>query len=78
MTSLPAAQFGLVDRGTIAPGMWADLVIFEPDGIVDRATYEDPFQPAAGIRHVVVNGRAVIRNGDATPTLPGRVLRNGR
>jgi N-acyl-D-amino-acid deacylase len=68
----------LADRGTIATGMWADLVVFEPDGIVDRATYENPFQAAAGIRHVVVNGRAVIRNGEPTTTLPGRVLRNGR
>ncbi len=78
MTSLPAAQFGLAGRGSIAPGAWADLVIFEPDGIVDRATYERPFVAAAGIRHVVVNGRAVIRNGEFTRALPGRVLRNGR
>jgi N-acyl-D-amino-acid deacylase len=78
MTSLPAAQFGIAGRGEIALGKWADLVVFEPDGIVDRATYENPFVPAAGIRHVVVNGRAVIRNGDFTHVFPGRVLRNGR
>jgi N-acyl-D-amino-acid deacylase len=78
MTSLPAAQFGLAERGTIETGNWADLVVFEPDGIADRATYENPFVPSAGIRHVVVNGRAVIRNGEVTRALPGRVLRNGR
>lgn len=78
MTSLPAAQFGIAERGEIALGKWADLVVFEPDGIADRATYENPFVPAAGIRHVVVNGRAVIRNGEVTRSLPGRVLRNGR
>jgi N-acyl-D-amino-acid deacylase len=78
MTSLPAAQFGLAGRGAIATGNWADLVVFEPDGIVDRATYENPFVASAGIVHVVVNGRAVIRNGEATRARPGRVLRNGR
>lgn len=78
MTSLPAAQFGLAGRGTIAVGGWADLVVFDPETIADRATYENPFVASAGIRHVVVNGRAVIRNGDCTQALPGRVLRNGR
>ncbi len=78
MTSLPAAQFGIAGRGSIAPGNWADLAVFAPGEIADRATYENPFAAAAGIRHVVVNGRAVIRNGEVTRALPGRVLRNGR
>jgi N-acyl-D-amino-acid deacylase len=78
MTSLPAAQFGIDRRGTIAPGMYADLVVFEADAIADRATYERPFVASAGIRDVVVNGRAVIRNGTSTRALPGRVLRGGR
>jgi N-acyl-D-amino-acid deacylase len=78
MTSLPAAQFGLAGRGHIALGNWADLVVFDPRTIADRATYENPFAASAGIRHVVVNGRAVIRNGEVTRALPGRVLRNGR
>ncbi len=78
MTSLPAAQFGLAGRGSIALGNCADLVVFDADTIADRATYENPFVSAAGIRHVVVNGRAVIRNGEVTRALPGRVLRNGR
>lgn len=78
MTSLPAAQFGLAGRGSVTLGNWADIVVFDADTIADRATYENPFVAAAGIRHVVVNGRAVIRNGEVTRALPGRVLRNGR
>ena len=78
MTSLPAAQFGLVQRGRIEVGNWADLVVFDPNAIIDRATYDDPFLAPAGIRSVVVNGRAVIRNGEFTRAYPGRVLRNGR
>jgi N-acyl-D-amino-acid deacylase len=53
------------------------LVVFQSDEILDRASYEQPFVPPAGIVHVVVNGRAVIRNGEFTRALPGRVLRNG-
>lgn len=78
MTSLPAAQFGLHDRGAVALGKWADLVVFKTDEIVDRATYEQPAVPSAGIRDVIVNGRAVIRDGEFTHALPGRVLRAGR
>ena len=78
MTSLPAAQFGLHERGTIAPGMHADLVVFDVDRVVDRATYEQPFAPPDGIRDVFVNGGAVLRAGEPTGARPGRVLRNGR
>jgi N-acyl-D-amino-acid deacylase len=78
MTSLAATQFGLAGRGCIAAENWADLVVFEPDVIADRATYENPFVASAGIRHVFVNGRAVIRDGEYSRALPGRVLRNGR
>jgi N-acyl-D-amino-acid deacylase len=78
MTSLPAALFGLRDRGTIAIGNHADLVVFDPDRIVDRATYERPFAAPDGIRDVFVNGSAVLRNGQLTGARPGRVLRNGR
>jgi N-acyl-D-aspartate/D-glutamate deacylase len=77
MTSLPAELFGLRDRGTIAPGMHADLVIFDPEHVVDRATYEQPFAAPEGIRDVYVNGRAVLRDGALTGARPGRVLRNG-
>jgi N-acyl-D-amino-acid deacylase len=78
MTSLPARQFGIADRGTIVPGAWADLVVFRADAFVDRATYERPFAAPAGIREVIVNGRAVIAGGEPTGARPGRVLRNGR
>ena len=78
MTSLPAAQFGLHDRGTIVPGSHADLVVFDEARIVDRATYEAPFVPPDGVRDVYVNGRAVVRSGSVTGARPGRVLRNGR
>jgi N-acyl-D-amino-acid deacylase len=78
MTSLPADLFGLAGRGRIALGAPADLVVFDPQAIVDRATYERPFQPPAGIRHVFVNGIAVLNDGAYTGARPGRVLRGGR
>ncbi|HUT73445.1 MAG TPA: D-aminoacylase [Armatimonadota bacterium] len=75
LTSLPARRLGLEDRGIIRRGAYADLVLFDPDRIADRATYDDPIQPPAGIRGVWVNGRAVARDGELTGALPGRVLR---
>ncbi len=78
MTALPAQLFGLHERGTIGPGMHADLVTFDPERVVDRATYEQPFAVPEGIRDVYVNGRAVLRDGALTGARPGRVLRNGR
>jgi N-acyl-D-amino-acid deacylase len=78
MTSLPATLFGLRERGTIALGMHADLVVFDPERVVDRATYEHPFVRPDGIRDVYVNGRGVLREGEMTGARPGRVLRNGR
>jgi N-acyl-D-amino-acid deacylase len=78
MTSLPAALFGLRERGTIALGMHADLVVFDPERVIDRATYEHPFVRPDGIRDVYVNGRGVLRAGEMTGARPGRVLRNGR
>jgi N-acyl-D-amino-acid deacylase len=78
MTSLPAALFGLRERGTIALGMHADLVVFDPERVIDRATYERPFVRPDGIRDVYVNGRGVLREGELTGVRSGRVLRNGR
>ncbi len=76
-TWLPAQKFGLHQRGQIAPGYYADLVLFDPEKIVDRATYADPQRYPAGIELVVVNGTVVVRNGQHTGALPGRVLRRG-
>jgi N-acyl-D-amino-acid deacylase len=75
MTSLPAGHFGFADRGVIAEGRAADLVVFDPARVSDPATYEKPHQHAAGFAHVVVNGVPVITGGELTGARPGRVLR---
>lgn len=77
MTSLPASIFGFKDRGTIEPGKFADLVIFDASTIRDTATYDDPYHFPVGIESVYVNGRAVLQHGEFTNARPGRVLRNG-
>jgi N-acyl-D-amino-acid deacylase len=78
MTSLPALVFGIRDRGVVREGAWADLVVFDPAAVVDRATYEDPHRLAEGMHYVVVNGRLAIDAGAFTGVLAGRVLaRNG-
>jgi N-acyl-D-aspartate/D-glutamate deacylase len=78
MTGMPAAKFQLLDRGTIRPGAFADLVVFDPARIDDLATYSEPRQAPAGIRAVYVNGTAVARAGRHTGARPGRGLRRGR
>jgi N-acyl-D-amino-acid deacylase len=70
-----ARSFGLADRGMLRAGMAADVVVFDPDAIADRATYEDGRQPAVGVNHVVVNGELVLHDGRRTAALPGRALR---
>jgi N-acyl-D-amino-acid deacylase len=75
ITSLPAATLGLVDRGKLEPGMWADVVVFDPDGVNDRATWQQPHQYPEGIPFVIVNGEIVIDRGEHTGALPGMVLR---
>lgn len=77
MSGLPARRFGLVDRGIVRSGARADLVLFDPRTVDDVATYEDPKRPPAGIAHVLVNGRFVVRDGAVTDARPGRVLRRG-
>ena len=77
MTTLPAATIGLADRGRIAEGLRADLVLFDPATIIDRATYEAPHQYPAGIPWVIVNGVPVVANGEFTEARPGIVLRRG-
>jgi N-acyl-D-amino-acid deacylase len=74
MTGLPARRLGLRDRGQVRVGARADLVVFDARRIADRATYEDPHRYAAGVEHVVVNGSLVIKDGEHTGSLPGRVL----
>ncbi|MGW5683612.1 N-acyl-D-amino-acid deacylase family protein [Nonomuraea sp. NPDC003754] len=78
MTSLPAANLGLRDRGLLTPGAYADIVVFDPATVGDLATYEDPHRYARGIRHVVVNGTTALADGVPTGQLPGRALRRGR
>jgi N-acyl-D-amino-acid deacylase len=75
MTGLPAAHFGLTGRGRLAAGAHADVTVFDPGEIIDRATFETPTTPAAGIHLVLVNGTPVWREGAATGARPGRVLR---
>ncbi|MEP6733553.1 MAG: D-aminoacylase [bacterium] len=75
MTSATAARLGIRDRGTLKPGMFADVVVFDPLTIADKATYESPHQLAVGVDVVLVNGVAVWRNGAATNAFPGRSLR---
>jgi N-acyl-D-amino-acid deacylase len=74
MTGLPARRLGLRDRGVIRVGARADLVLFDPRRVADQATYEDPHRYPVGIDHVLVNGRFVIKDGQHTGSLPGRVL----
>jgi N-acyl-D-amino-acid deacylase len=78
MTSLAASRVHFADRGRIARGMKADLVVFDPARIADVATYEDPHHYSVGISDVVINGVAVLREGKMTGALPGRILRRGR
>lgn len=75
MTGTPADQAGITDRGRIARGKKADLVVFNADTVKDEATFDNPHQYATGINYVVVNGQVVVENGDHTGARPGRVLR---
>jgi N-acyl-D-amino-acid deacylase len=74
-TALPAQKLRLADRGVLKQGMWADVVIFDPAVIRDRATFENPNQLSEGMQYVLVNGVPVIESGKATDALPGKVLR---
>jgi N-acyl-D-amino-acid deacylase len=74
MTGLAAQKLRLQDRGLIRPGFAADLVVFDPDTISDRATYDNPHQYAGGISQVIVNGQFVIRDENHTGATPGTVL----
>ena len=75
LTSFPAENLKLVDRGRLAPGYYADVVAFDPETIQDHATFEEPHQLATGMVHVFVNGTAVLRDGEHTDARPGRFVR---
>jgi N-acyl-D-amino-acid deacylase len=74
LTALPAERLNIRHRGRLEPGYFADLALFDPEAIQDHATYEDPHQYATGMRHVIVNGTPVLRNGEPTGATPGRVV----
>jgi N-acyl-D-amino-acid deacylase len=76
MSGLPATQLGLKDRGRIAPGYIADLVVFDPAIVIDKSTVESPEAPPLGIPHVMVSGEWIVRDGQVTGQRPGRVLRS--
>jgi N-acyl-D-amino-acid deacylase len=75
MTSLPAQTFGLQTKGVLRSGLDADIVIFDPRKIIDKATYDDPIQPPEGIHYVIVNGEVALQNGELTGAAAGRVLK---
>jgi len=75
MTSFPAARLRIADRGLVKVGMRADLVVFDPDAVTERATFERPCQLASGFSHVAVNGQLVLDDGQHTGATPGRALR---
>jgi N-acyl-D-amino-acid deacylase len=74
LSSLPATNLGLDHRGLLREGYFADVVVFDPKTIADRATYENPHQYAVGVRHVFVNGVQVLKDGEHTGAKPGRAL----
>jgi N-acyl-D-amino-acid deacylase len=76
MTSLPAAHFHIPARGTLRPGFAADIVVFDPAGVADAATYQAPHAYATGIPYVFVNGVAVVKDGAQTDARPGQVIAN--
>lgn len=75
MTSLPAANIGIRERGSLVPGYYADVVVFDPATVRDHATFEEPLQYATGVEHVFVNGEQVLKDGEHTGAMPGRVVR---
>lgn len=74
LTSFPAANLGIRDRGALKPGLFADLAIFDPATIADRATFDKPQAYATGMRHVFVNGVQVLKDGEHTGATPGRAV----
>ena len=75
MTSFPAQRFGILDRGILRPGMYADIAVIDPDKVIDKATFENPHQYPEGIPYVVVNGKVTVDNGKYNRVLAGKTLR---
>jgi N-acyl-D-aspartate/D-glutamate deacylase len=76
MTCMPTRTYGLFDRGLIRPNMYADIVVFNPNTIIDKATYSEPHHYSEGMKYVLVNGKLVLDKGKLTGVRPGKVLRN--
>jgi len=75
MTTYPASIMRIKDRGLLRQGCWADIAIFDPDKIIDRATYQDPHQYPLGISYVIVNGKIAVDKGNLIQEGYGKVLR---
>ena len=75
LTNLPATNLRLNKRGTLSPGNYADIVLFDPAAIKDNSTFEKPHQYATGVLHVLVNGTLVLKNGEHTGAKPGRFVK---
>ncbi len=75
MTSFPAQRFGILDRGLLRPGMYADITVFSPDTVIDNATYKEPHKFPSGIPYVIVNGEITISEGEFTGKRAGKTLR---
>ena len=75
MTSMPAQALGIKDRGSIEVGKQADLVVFDPATVLDKATFADPHQYPVGIESVIVNGVLTIKDGEHTGARAGQILR---
>ena len=76
MAAMPAARLGLDDRGVLTEGAWADVIVFDPETVTDRSTFQDPFTLAEGVRYVFVNGTLIWDDGEMTEARPGLVMRN--
>src|SRR5581483_7898563 len=77
MTSIHAVKLGSSDRGLLRSGNFADITLFDPDRVIDKATYTEPFQYSEGIEYVIVNGTIVLDQGKHTGATPGKALRRG-
>ncbi|MHA1462087.1 MAG: amidohydrolase family protein, partial [Candidatus Heimdallarchaeota archaeon] len=76
MTSFSAQRLGITDRGLLKENMWADIVVFDQETVIDKATFANPHQLSVGIEYVLVNGEVVIEKGEHQSNLPGKTLRS--